>query len=81
MEFTAEKIQEHIDKFTPFYDKDGKNTMPKDKKLTVWCEAETMSDSGFAENVFFNELGLAALIAKSWILQSELEALILTKEK
>ena len=55
MELTAEQINEHIEKFTPIY-KDGKeiNPIPKDRKVTVWCEGT--NEEGFACNVTANEM-------------------------
>lgn len=74
MELTAEQIYKHIKKFTPIY-KDGKeiNPIPKNRKVTVWCEAN--SDEGFVCNVTADEMGIVAFIAKSWIYEDELQAL------
>lgn len=71
MELTAEEINKHIDKFLPVYT----NPIPSKTKVTVWCEAESLADSGFAENTTIEEMGFELFIAKSWILQSDLEAL------
>lgn len=74
MELSAEQIYEHIERFTPIY-KDGKeiNPIPKDRKVTVWCDGA--NEEGFACNVTASEMGLEALIAKSWIYEDELQAL------
>jgi hypothetical protein len=74
MDLTAEQINKHIEKFTPIY-KDGKeeNPIPKDRKVTVWCEGT--EEQGFACNVTANEMGLEALIAQSWIDEDYLQKL------
>ena len=71
---------DHLDKFTDIYPKDKnadglrwENKMPKNVKLTVYCKGS--DDEGFLINMTSDELGLEALIAKSWIIHSELEAL------
>lgn len=86
---TPEEIQDdidvrfcyqHLDKFTDIYPKDKnadgsrwENKMPDNVKLTVYCEGS--HDEGFLMNMTSDELGLEALIAKKWILHSDLEAL------
>ena len=47
--------------------------MPKDVKLTVYCEHP--EETGFIINVKSDELGIQAFIAKKWIIHSELEKL------
>jgi len=70
-------IYRFIDKFTPIYS-EGKeeNPMPENTKLTVYCEGNNIEDRGFIENVTTDEMGLEALIAKSWIKQSDLDTLL-----
>ena len=74
---TAEEIYEHKNKFYPCR-VDGNDTMPKGVKLTVWVDGGNFETQGYLENVTTDELGLEALIAKSWIRQSELEKLSTT---
>jgi hypothetical protein len=50
------------------------NPIPSDVKITVLCDSEC--GQGFLENVSDKELNRSTLIAKSWILQSDLENLI-----
>ena len=71
---------DHLDKFVDIFPKernaDGlrwENKMPQNVKLTVYCEYP--DDEGFVLNVTFDELGLYALIARKWIIHSELEVL------
>ena len=71
---------DHLDKFTDIYPKEKnayglrwENKMPENVKLTVYCKGT--NDEGFLINMTSDELGLEALIAKSWIIHSELEAL------
>jgi hypothetical protein len=65
---------DHLDKFTEIYPEKGKeNKMPDNVKLTVYCEGS--HDEGFLIKVCSDELGLEGLIAKKWILHSELEKL------
>ena len=71
MEWTAEQINVHIDKFLPI----ETNPIPPNTLVTVWCKAEDLSDSGFADNITVEEMGLELLIAESWILQSDLDTL------
>jgi hypothetical protein len=68
----------NLNKFTDIY-KDGKevNTIPKNVKLTIFCEST--DEEGFVNNVTYNEIGLELLIAKKWILHSELEVLFGSK--
>ena len=81
---TKEEIEEnkvvqlcydHLDKFIDIYpkDKNCENKMPKDVKLTVYCEHP--EETGFVINVKYDELGIQAFIAKKWIIHSELERL------
>lgn len=69
---------EHLDKFQPctVTQPNGKFTdmMPEGVKMTVYCRSH--SAEGFLINVTTDELYLEALIAKKYILQSELEALV-----
>lgn len=66
---------DHLDKFIDIYPKDKNyaNKMPKDVKLTVYCEYP--EETGFVINVKYDELGIQALIAKKWIIHSDLEKL------
>ena len=75
----AEQINQYIKHFTTIYPEgtDKVNDMPSGVKLTVYCEGLSDKNIGFAENVTTAELGLEILIAKSWILQSELDRLVL----
>ena len=81
---TKEEIEEnkvvqlcydHLDKFIDIYPKDKNyaNKMPKDVKLTVYCEHP--EETGFVINVKSDELGIQAFIAKKWIIHSDLEKL------
>jgi hypothetical protein len=72
MEWTAEEINEHIDKFLDI----ATNPIPEDAIVTIWCEGENMEESGFADNTKFDDIGLNMFIAKKWILQSELDGLL-----
>jgi len=75
MGYTAEQIDEHIDKFTEVYE-NGKevNPVPYDTKVTVWCESKT--DEGFLCDQTTDEIGFELLVVKRWILESELKELI-----
>lgn len=75
MEIPVIKIQKNLKHFTPIY-KDGKevNLIPDNTKVTVYCEGT--NDSGFLTNVTNKECGLELLIAKSWILETDLRALV-----
>jgi hypothetical protein len=72
----AEQIIKYIDSFTNIYDKDGNevNPIPEDKRVTVYC-SNGGDTKGFIENSLKKHLGFEALIAKSWILHSELKKL------
>ena len=87
---TKEEIEENkvvqlcydnLDKFIEIYPKDKnangllwKNEMPEKVKLTVYCKGT--NDEGFLINMTSDEIGLEALIAKKWIIHSELEVLL-----
>lgn len=73
-ELTAEQIVDHIDDFIEIYE-NGKeiNPIPKNVKVTVYCESS--NEEGFACNVTTDEMGLEALIAKSWIREEKLQDL------
>jgi len=87
---TKEEIEENkvvqlcydnLDKFIEIYPKDKnanglrwKNKMPEKVKLTVYCKGT--NDEGFLINMTSDEIGLEALIAKKWIIHSELEVLL-----
>ena len=72
----AEEINKYIEYFIPIYNENGEqiNPMPENTKITVWCD-DGRGEDGFAYNTTTLDLGLNAFIAKSWILQSELERL------
>lgn len=72
---TAEQINKYIGHFKPIYE-NGKeiNPMPKNTKITVWCDNE-QGDDGFAYDTTTLDMGINCFIAKSWILQSDLEKL------
>lgn len=46
------------------------NDIPDKVKLTVYCEIN--GDDGFLVNLYKDELGIDALIARKWILHSDL---------
>lgn len=77
MEWTPEQINEHIDKFLLI----NTNPIPKDAIVTIWCNSGDIATSGFADNTTYAELGLTALIAESWILQSDLDKLCKRNKK
>lgn len=74
-ELTAEQIHPFLRYFTEMY-LNGKeiNTIPNNLKVTIYCESK--DDSGFMTNVTTDEAGWNMLIAKSWILEEELQKLI-----
>lgn len=73
---TAEQINKHIGKFTDiFVNGKTKNEMPIGVKLTVWCDNGD-DEQGFLYDLEVKDLGLQALIARKWILQSELKSLL-----
>lgn len=70
----------YLNEFTDIYPKDGQgenlhyeNKMPDNIKLTVFCEVNR--DEGFLVNKTTSELGIEALVARKWIIHSELEKL------
>lgn len=76
----ARVCYKHLSKFIDIYPNeksaDGlrwENKMPKNVKLTVYCKGT--KNEGFLVNVTSDELGLEELIAKKWIIHSELESL------
>lgn len=71
MEHSAEELNEHIDNFTSIGD--DVNPIPDNIKVTVYCEG--LHERGFAENIIREDLGISELIAKSWILQEDLDKL------
>lgn len=75
---TAEEISKYIDHFIPIYDDKGReiNPMPKNAKITVWCSSSEGVEEGFSYNTTVYDMGLNYFIAKSWILQEELEKLL-----
>lgn len=71
----AEEINKYIEHFKPIY-KNGEeiNPLPENIKITVWCD-DGRGEEGFAYNTTTSNMGLNLFIAKSWILQSDLERL------
>lgn len=72
---------EHLKSFVDIYPKDVNsegthyhNKIPDNVKVTVYCDDDDMT-RGFLVNLYHNELGLEELIAKKWILHSDLEKL------
>jgi len=75
MSYTAEQISVFLNKFTPIYQNGEEiNKIPDGVKITVYCD--DFDESGFVENITHDQMGMEELIAKSWILQSELENLL-----
>jgi hypothetical protein len=74
----AEQINEFRQHFTDIYDADGKevNPIPDDVKLTIYCEGSTFENRGFVYDKYKSEVGMNLFIAKSWILQSDLDDLV-----
>jgi len=74
-ELSIQEISKHISKFNDIYDENGNeiNPIPQGVRITVYCKSD--KDEGFADNVTSDELGLNALIARSWILEDELRKL------
>lgn len=76
---TTMQILKHLNKFKNVYDEKGnfirENDMPDKTKLTVLCE-DSEGDRFLLYDQTLDEIGLEALIAKSWILQSDLRALL-----
>lgn len=78
-EYTDKELSLALPKFTKIWAEDKNteaNPMPEGVKLTVYCEGDSPEDRGFSENVTSSELGLNALIAHSWILQTDLDNII-----
>lgn len=74
-ELTPFEIEQYLSAFTPIYTY-GKeeNPIPEGVKLTVYVKSST--EEGYLENVYSHELGLEALIARSWIRHDELLRLV-----
>jgi hypothetical protein len=75
MSYEAEQIAVYLDRFVPIY-RDGKeiNPIPENVAITVYCERS--DDCGFIENITHDQMGIEELIAKSWILQDDLDSLL-----
>lgn len=73
-EYTVEQLYEQLPSFTDIYGDNAKD-MPEGVNLTVYC-SNGGDEEGFIENAKSDELGLHALIAKKWILQSDLDNLL-----
>lgn len=74
---TTEQIHQHLSQFTEIW-KDGEeeNPIPEGVKVTVYCDGGSFDTRGYVWNVTDRELGLEALVARAWILQSDLEKLL-----
>lgn len=77
-EITDKELMQ-IHKQLPFFKsiyENGKevNPIPNGEKVTVYCESN--EESGYVVNVLKEEMGLEELIAKKWILHSELENIL-----
>jgi len=72
------QLQKALDKSTNIYNSecDEVNPIPKGVLVTVYCKGSSHETTGFIENVTKSELGLEELIARKWILQSDLDKLI-----
>ena len=75
MEYTTEQINEHINKFTPVY-KNGKTVNPMPNNVKVTARYEFTNDEGFVCNLTKDEMGLTALVVKSWIFEDDLQKLL-----
>ena len=65
----------YLHKFVDIYeDGNHKNEIPENIKVTIFCKSE--NKEGFLINILYDELGLEELIAKKWIIHSELENLV-----
>jgi hypothetical protein len=56
------------------------NPIPENVKITVWI-SDGGDNEGFAVDVNRDDLGLEELIAKKWILQSDLDLLLTNKQQ
>lgn len=74
---SANYIDQFHDQFITIHDADFHevNPIPEDQYVTVYCEGDR-DNIGYVWNVKGGELGLEALIARKWILQSKLEDLM-----
>lgn len=79
-DYSAKQLKDALPNFKKIWDS-GKeiNPLPDNVKLTVYCEGEKVNDRGFVENVTSSELGLEYLIAHSWILQEDLDKLLMSQ--
>lgn len=75
---SVQRLYNLLLKFSVIYDENGQeiNPLPENVPLTVYCKGGNSGDEGFAENLTSDKLGIAAFIAKSWILQSDLDELL-----
>lgn len=71
------RIAGFLDHFTDIYDEKGMeiHPIPSNIRITVFCQSTT--DEGYLIDTLYEEMGLELLVAKSWILQSELDELYL----
>ena len=77
---TADQIHKYHHLFTDIYSRDEKgkiidevNPIPEDVLLTVYIEGNNFDDIGYLYNMKSIDIGIDILIAKKWILQSDLE--------
>lgn len=76
-EYTLKQLDKARPQFKKIWNEGNEiNPMPEGVKLTVYCEGDNIESRGFLEDVTTSEMGLDALIAYSWILQSELDELV-----
>ncbi len=75
-ELTPEDILPYLKNFISIYDEKGNevNPIPDGVPVTVYCDSDR--DRGFCINDITYNMGLELLIARSWIVHSELEQLI-----
>ena len=77
---TAEEIIKYHDLFTDIYEerKDGTygseiNPIPDDVALTVYLYNPRSGKEGYIYNMHKSDMGIDILIARKWILQSDLD--------
>lgn len=78
-EYTTKQLIAAMPNFTQIWDETRNiesNPIPENVRVTVFCNGTNLEDRGFAENVLSSDLGLNALIAESWILQTDLDKIM-----
>lgn len=76
-EYTPKQLMQALPSFRKIWEGEVEaNRIPEGVKLTVYCDGGNEASKGFVENVKSSELGLNALIAHSWILQGDLDAML-----